>query len=759
MTAIDQSVPTARALETGPRDAHRPRVYLTLSAVSFLVFLAVGVGLNHPGFRFGMIYDSVAMLLGNSHFFARQDLGSVIGIVPQRPVVMLSFYVNYLLTGLDSYYLRLCNAVMLAATGTVLAFLTIAVIGVQDPPVPVRGYKAKLVAFVTGLLFVVHPLQSFVVLYEWQRFGVMACFFYYASLAAYVGTRVGWFHRTRLAYLVTGLLFLGGMLSKENVVTLPVVLFLAEVILFRQARMQLLARAGVIALITVPAVVIQVALTFMFQGLETPQDQTGLVHRILLYYGTAGVTVPEVLLTQCRVVLDYLTTILVPFSSMPLMKAETISRSFWDPPTTFPAVCGVIVLVATGLLLCRKKPVIAFAIFFFFITLAPESLLIPQYLYVSHRAILPMAGVLIGFAYSMMWLMAQDESRKVTSAVTAAAVLIAALWGTQTFSRAKKWEPLTLWEEAFHSLPTFSPHVETVPYCDILGSYGEELSRAGRYDAAIEILKEAVDVDPLPGSEKKTVALVNLGRIFTRFGKAEEGLQYFRRAVEVTPRGAHAWYNLGVALVGTGNKEEGIRCLRKAIKFYPADTTPRLYLADLLKGAGDLDGAIEQYSEASKLEPTNAAVHNALGAAWEKTGNTTMALGSYRRAVELAPASAEFHFNLAKALTASGLVPEAITHYRKAIASKPALAPAHANLGVLLLKSGDPVEALKRFEAALQLDGHNPDLHYWTGITLSALGNTAEAMKEFQTALELNPDHQGAMENLKRLHQVEPRHD
>ena len=82
-----------------------------------------------------------------------------------------------------------------------------------------------------GILFTVHPLQSMVVLYAWQREAIMGCLFYYSALAAYVAVRSERIPLTA-GYGATAVLFLAGMLSKENVATLPVAVMLAEMTLF-----------------------------------------------------------------------------------------------------------------------------------------------------------------------------------------------------------------------------------------------------------------------------------------------------------------------------------------------------------------------------------------------------------------------------------------------------------------------------------------------------------------------------------------------
>ena len=112
------------------------------------------------------------------------------------------------------------------------------------------------------------------------------------------------------------------------------------------------------------------------------------------------------MLTECRVIYCYLLTIFIP-GLYPLLlgRAFTVSASLLDPPVTLAALLGLVFLVGAAITIARKRPVAAFGILFFFIAIAPESLLMPQYLFFGYRPILPMAGLLLVLADVLMALL------------------------------------------------------------------------------------------------------------------------------------------------------------------------------------------------------------------------------------------------------------------------------------------------------------------------------------------------------------------
>jgi protein O-mannosyl-transferase len=729
----------------GQRDS-----WLTLCLI-FVTFLIIGIILYYPGLHSKLIYDSEGLLAGNAHIFARGDLRGVINIVPQRPLFMISLYANYLLTGMDPFYLRVCNIVILAASGVSVAALIVVLLEASGPGIRATHLEKRCIGVLCGLLFVVHPLQCFVVLYVWQRSAILACLFYSSALAVYVAGRSGLLHRPARWHVATSLLFLAGMLSKENVATFPLVALLTEMVLFRQNLRQLGRRALVIAALTVPPLIVTFVLTYAFSGLETSADQRGIVERVFLFYGKAGLEPGEVFLSECRIFFSYLFTIVAPFSEqLQLLKAEIISRSLVNPPVTLAAVAGVVGLVGTAIGLWARRPLVALGILFFIVSLLPESFLIPQYLFFGHRPVLPMVGVLMVAVDALATLWARPEKWARQLAVVAPVLLVACLSAT-TFSQAKRWNPFSFWQDAYAHLPEYSPDVEKYPYLDVVSGYASELSRSGQYRAAIELYKEAIEVDVGPKSDKRALAMGSLGMALIRSGKTDEGIGYLKEVVELFPRGAWPRYNLGIALYNTGQKDSGLNYIQEAVELYPRDLDARVGLGDIFRNSGRFPEAVAQYRAAAEIAPRSAKIYNLLGIALEKSGALDPAIESYRKAVQLGRDSPEFRFNLGKALAVAGHTEKAIKSYEQAVSLKPDFGPALANLGTLLLRSGRVREAVPCFERALALITNNADLYNQLGLALAAVHRDSEAVKAFHRALALNPDHAAAKQNLERL--------
>lgn len=783
------------------------------SVLIFLAFLTIAVGLHIGGFHAAMIFDGRGWIQEKAYLFARGSVVDVLGIVPARPLFMATLYANYSIAGMEPAAFRLVNAVFLAGTGLALLVLILAVF--DAPAVRVRASRTqkRVIAFALALVFVAHPLQTFVVLYIWQREALMACFFFYWGLAAYVVMRSGGFRSPAAGYALTGALFLGCMLSKENAVTFPVVAAAAELTLFWHNLREMVKRCLLIGLMVLPAAVVSAAATLALHAAQS-EHPAGVIARLAAYYREGGITAGQAAMTACRELFSYLWIMVAPFAqTLAFIRAETVSTSLWVPPETISACVGVAGLFALAVALARRQPTVSFGILFFLVTPLPESLLIPHYLYFGYRAILPMAGVLIVVG----WAAAEAVSGRATAlsrvsrpllAVVALVVVVG--FAVQTFNQSRRWGPMDFWQTAYSTLPRFSASVQRAPYLDIVINYSGQLIAAGRHHEAVEVLsrpyvdavehharpedRASPDIDAvaarlasIAAADRHTaaVALLQLGLALDKTGQSAEAIELYRRAAEIAPRIAAVRVNLGVALeknddltgaiaeyrsaaeaephlpdaylrLGdvlqkTGDMTAAIAALKKAIEIHPGMGAAYESLGLALKRSGDLRAAAESMRKAVQLEPSRGAAANNLARVMEESGDLAGAIEHYARAVRLLPDSAEVRRNFGNALLRAGRADEAARHYRKALELKPGFAEAQANLGTALLTLGRPAEAVEALRQALAGMEDNAELHNALGVALAQLGKTVEAAEQFRKALTVEPNHAGARQNLRRL--------
>jgi tetratricopeptide (TPR) repeat protein len=706
--------------------------------LAFAVFSVLAIALHHKGFNSPLIYDST-FLSDNLRSFARHDVAEVMRIMPQRAFTLLTFYENYLISGMDPYYFRMVNAVLVAATGLVLVLMFQILYQIPGLSTPGSESDKTAVSYFLGLLFVVHPLQGLVILYVWQRAAIMACLFYFSALTLYLAVRTGRAGRNDAAYTLVIIFIVAGVLSKENVLTLPIVLLLAEAILFRTSCKQLFNRAVAIGLLTLPALI---AYLLVAHALHKPTslEPQGIMNRLQQHYLQSGLSPVQVLMTECRVFFSYLFMMLVPFhDNVQLIRVETVSKTLWNPPSTLVACTGLIGLMAFGVAMVRKAPALAFGILFTTVVMTPELILSPQYLFFGHRAIMPMAGVLMLLGqvilHPISWSRHRMPERAVAGLWATIAVAVVASIGVTTVAKAARWNPSDFWKDAYRRLPPLSNDVQKLSYLHILVNYGGELLKSGEYAGAIAAFETALKIK----SDSHEIH-GNLGSAMLRQGRGTAAIEHYRKAIEINPDSARAHLELGNAMLALGKAREAIKYYKKAHKLIPDSAEPFTRIANVLQRYGKVAQAKPYYLKAIELNPASWEAHNRLGNILVEEGKPEAAIVHYAQAVKANPGNAELYNNLGAGLLRIKRIDEAKNNFRKAVALQPGSAKALANLGIASLASGKPQAAKGYLKKAVEADGNLAAAHLHLGHAYQEMGETREAADQYRNTLKIAPD-------------------
>jgi tetratricopeptide (TPR) repeat protein len=677
-------------------------------------FVIFATALYMRGFSSPMYCDSVAHLLENSSIFARESILDVIRIAPQRPVAMLSFYADYLVGGMAPFHFRLVSAALLGVTSLAVFFVIILLLNVPALKMSASTSQKQIVALFCSVVFLVHPVQSQVVLYIWQRMTLLACGFYLLGLGAYLGTRLAMIKSKVVGFGACAILFLCAVLSKENAITLPVTIILAEVILFKQRLRTILALVATAALL-----VVTISIPLLFIERLPGSQEGGLFHMISLYYLISGLTPLEVALTQSRMLFEYLFLSLLPcWAGLPFWVAPIISRSLLHPPCTLLAVVGVLALMGLSLALVRSRPLTSFGILFFILNLVPESALIPTHLFCAYRVVLPLVGLLVAGAdlalVGLKWAETSDMNGKVKIGLATMLVMWIAASVATAVSRATIWaNPVLVWDEAVRNLPGPETDFDKMHYLMILDDLGYELQLKGRYSEAVPCHERSLKVFP---TNMRSLAL--MATALAGSGDPEKAELYFKKALEAQATDA------------------------RAIVF------ARTMYAEFLEGAGRKPEAVDQYVAGLKTQPDMILWHRKLGRLLIELGQPTEAVKCFGKALELEPHSADAHYDLATALQTDGKLDEAIRHYETALRLKPNHALAYNNLGRVMEAKGDVIAAFNCYSNALRYDNGLPEGHFNIGNALVALNNPGEAILHYRFAIAIRPDYAQAHNNL-----------
>ncbi|MGO9570946.1 MAG: tetratricopeptide repeat protein [Desulfomonilaceae bacterium] len=645
-----------------------PRSVLPIALVG--IFFALTFAVHHKAFTAPPQYDSAYLLKDNEYLF-NVGLAQVINIFPQRPVPMITFYINYLASGINPCYFRVVNAFLMACAAGVVVLLLKYILEIPGITVHGTASQKRMVSIGLGLVFLLHPTTIYVVVYVWQRTALMSGLFFFLALAAYLATRTGRIPNVVVGYAACAAMFLLAIASKENAIALPVILLLAELALFNASLRDLLKRSVVIGSVVLIALL---ALSFVERPHGNMLSHGGILKTIARYYEESGLTLAQVAMGQCVVFFEYLKMLVVPLpSNVHLISAQLIPSSITELPVTAPAIAGVVAITCfAGIGLLRRRPLVGFGTLFVMVSLLPEALVVPQYLFFGYRVFVPMFGLLLIAADGILFLIDLPQSGRcklamkmgLTSALMAAILLLS----YATVSKEALWmDPIAFWKDVYERLP--------------------------RNDERVE-------------KHARIQALNNLGYHLQTRGETQQAIELHRKAMQVDRRIAYTYICLGAAYAHVGQVDDAAATYRELLRIDQNNSDAHAGLAAVLLKQNKLDEALEHFKRAEELKPGHPGINYGMATVWLMKNDYSSAMPYLQRTIESDPNHVEAHYNIGKILTDAGKTAEAIDHFNKALAVDPKFWMAHNNLGVIFATTGRLSEAIDHFRAALKI---NPD--------------------------------------------------
>ncbi|XP_036745114.2 protein O-mannosyl-transferase TMTC1 isoform X3 [Manis pentadactyla] len=188
---------------------------------------------------------------------------------------------------------------------------------------------------------------------------------------------------------------------------------------------------------------------------------------------------------------------------------------------------------------------------------------------------------------------------------------------------------------------------------------------------------------------------------------------------------------------------------RSGVQTLPHNAKVHYNYANFLKDQGRNREAIYHYSTALKLYPRHASALNNLGTLTKDTAEAKM---YYQRALQLNPQHNRALFNLGNLLKSQEKKEEAITLLKDSIKYGPEFADAYSSLASLLAEQERVKEAEEIYQAGIKNCPDSSDLHNNYGVFLVDTGSPEKAVTHYQQAIKLSPSHHVAMVNLGRLY-------
>ncbi len=574
-----------------------------------LLIMLIGVLVYANTFDVPFVLDDLESIKRNEVI---RDLGNYLPGGPgydflyRRWFGYFTFALNYYFGGLDVTGYHLFNLVVHICTALLvyvfvrLTFRTPFLAGSKVAP------QAAAAALLAALFFVAHPVQTQAVTYTVQRLTSLCTLFYLLALVLYVAARLrsemprqegergrqipG---RWRMPLLLAGSVVSAvlAMFTKEIAFTLPLAALLYEVCFFHGAwqRRGMLLSPLLLTMLLIPVLVLSDESITTTGGL--PQTE-------------ADIPRLDYLFTQFRVLVTYLRLLVLPINQN-LDYDYPVFISFFTPAVFLSFVVlvallgfafylsGVRIKSAGNAPLARPElRLIAFGIFWFFLTLAVESTFIPiADVIFEHRLYLPSIGVAVAMATVII--LAREKTISFCGGkipMIAAAMIIIALT-LATWQRNQVWQnEVSLWGDVARKSPG-----KHRPWFN-LGTH--LMTDSGQPEEAIPALLQAVARDP-----GHAESWHNLGSSYLMIGRPGEAIMPLRTAVRLKPGMADAAINLAVALIHNGNSLEAVPILEEVRQRLPQWPIAHINLGIAYVGIGKLDDARRELAILNQIAP------------------------------------------------------------------------------------------------------------------------------------------------------------
>lgn len=273
-------------------------------------------------------------------------------------------------------------------------------------------------------------------------------------------------------------------------------------------------------------------------------------------------------------------------------------------------------------------------------------------------------------------------------------------------------------------------------HCDALHMLGVLAMQVGQHPAAVQLISQAIaENGRVPAFHN------NLGNALKGWGRFEEALAAYGKALACAPDHAGAHYNLAVTLQDLGRMKEAASSYRRTLVAQPEHAEAQHNLGNILAGTGDAAGAIAHYRRALALRPRHPDALCNLGNALILQGRTEEAASLFEKVLSFQPGHAKSLCGLGIIRLRLARAEEAAYFCRRAILSEPNFLNAHVTLGGALNESEHREEAANICRRAALLDPLSPEAQLALAVAFIPVAPTTEkesarAGERFMQALD-----------------------
>ncbi|HEV2380581.1 MAG TPA: tetratricopeptide repeat protein [Terriglobia bacterium] len=211
----------------------------------------------------------------------------------------------------------------------------------------------------------------------------------------------------------------------------------------------------------------------------------------------------------------------------------------------------------------------------------------------------------------------------------------------------------------------------------------EAYLKAGRVEEAKQALTE---LDQLSQGDFRTT--VGVGVLLARYHLYQDGIAYFKRALQSNPDSDDAWYDLADAYFRTHDFTDALAAAQHISTQGRNDPGYLGLLADVDAHMGQNDEAIKLYRRQVTDNPDRDEVYLSLALAYLRSGSASDARDTLKRGLERIPDSGQLLWGMGVVSAAEGNAESAEQYLKRSVDLLPQWPGSYSALGVLYFETG-----------------------------------------------------------------------
>ncbi len=556
-----------------------------------------------PSFQSGFVtWDDPDYVINNQMIRSFSNLHALLFTPLQgnyHPLTMLSLALNYAISGQDAGSYHALN-VLLHLMNVILVFFFV-----------YRLTEKKIwIAFITALLFGIHPLHVESVAWVSERKDVLYTFFFLSGLMAYLKYLEA---KSIIKIVPVFIFFILSLLSKPAAVIFPFVLMTIDYAIRRGSSIRIWVEK-------IPFLGLSLVMGILTLQAQTIQGSVSYIQNFPLSFkftfGFYGLMM-------------YILKTVLPIHLCAMYQYPPLNESL-------PLPYYISLIFGLGLILIfirtfRKNRLIAFSLMFYVLNLmlvlqffpVGSAVMADRYTYV------PLIGIFLIIGYGFQeWVSRHGGKPPMVGLVAVAIVSICLTYMSN--KQTNTWKSnVALWDRV----------IEIEPGSEAYSHRALAFKQEGNINAALELFNKAIPMNKLA-----TIALMNRGTIYFQLGKDSLAFADYRSSLALNQNNSTLLVNIANLFGRQGAYDSCLYYVNKSMKIDSSNKDNYRTRSMCFEHMQKYEEAISDLKHLISID-SSGEVMNEIGANYQFLKNYNESIIWLNKAIAQNPKSAQFYFN------------------------------------------------------------------------------------------------------------------